>query len=686
MMSNEEFFKHVNIYSTGLEDARECVEQGDYGKAFFHYREYLKKRFAELPKAPAHHGSPNADEVKRQADLLLENKLSLLGYEPVELPVPVNWLYYPFGDNQWQSHLCYLEWTRNLIDAYQNTGDVRYLDKWCRFIEDFIDHHPWGAKGLEYHTSRPMYLAEYKYKCGGEGQMPGYLVGSWIGLAASIRTSVLLAELQALIGEEALSDRLLKKIIISLATDHVDVMINNARRYTPNQLFDGATALLRFSICFCELRAAPAAYLVGMDRMEEAFRRNILPDGADIEQSFNYNSFMPFWFNEVYCLYGKGPMPRIEKLKERAVKRCEFLTAMMEFDNTWPAVAKAYSEDVTGLVAEYERLYGIKLLGEFDKTTFFPYGGYYVFKNRQDQRYLLFKASRKAIGHAHEDCNSVVLSAFGEKILVDAGNYNYSNDEQSLIRNQYFVSTSAHNSLSVDGYSQNRIPFAENDPRVLEKIGETPLEGCGYGGGAEYAKGEYSNDYGDALLGVIKGMPVERFETNHIHVRHEREVIHLKEPGAFVLIDTVKDSENKAHTYTLSWNFNYTYLPESISFGENSICAEQEGLPGLFIQTVAEKPMKYRMTCGENEPFSGWMATGYGKLKKCVHIEQDIKGSCEERFYTLVYPYRDNGLQAFAKEGEHIKIRMASGAAFILHKSNGEWQVKKAEGEAGQGE
>lgn len=676
-MSHQEFFKLVNIYSAGLENVRECVEQGDYDEAFSRYRAYLEKRFTSFRKSPTHHGTSNADEVKRQADFMLEDKLSLLGYEPVQLPTPIDWLYYPYDDNQWQSHLCYLEWTRNLVEAYQNTGDVRYINKWCRFVEDFLDNHPWGAKGLEYHISRPMYLAEYKYKCGGEGQLPGCIVGSWIGLAASIRTSVLLRSLQDLIAEKELSDRLLKKIIVSLATDHVDVMINNARRYTPNQLFDGATALLRFSICFSELRSAPAAYLVGMERMEEAFRRNILPDGTDIEQSFNYNSFMPFWFNEVYCLYGGQTTPRIEKLKERVIKRCAFLTAMMEPDNTWPAVAKAYSEDVTGLIADYEALYDIKLLGRFEETMFFLYGGYYVFKNQEDKRHLLLKTSRKAIGHAHEDCNAVTLSAFGEKILIDAGNYNYSGDAQSTIINRYHVSTAAHNSLFVDGYSQNRIPFAVNDPQVLEKIGQTPMEGCGKDEGVEYAKGEYCDDYGDALLGVLKGMKVEKFEENHIHVRHEREVVHLKELGAFVLVDTVKDREAQPHTYTLSWNLNYTYRPESVSFGENSISVSQSGLPGLFLQTFAEKPMEYHMTYGQNEPYSGWMATSYGEVEKCVHIEQSIKGSDEERFYTVVYPYRENKLRSAEKASGGMNIVMTDGTRYMLHKTPDGWQVKK---------
>ena len=411
--------------------------------------------------------------------------------------------------------------------------------------------------------------------------------------------------------------------------------------------------------------------------MEEAFRRNILPDGTDIEQSFNYNSYMPFWFNEVYSLYGEQTTVRIEKLKERVIKRCAFLTAMMEFDNTWPAVAKTHSEDVTGLIADYEALYDIKLQGRFCETMFFPYGGYYVFKNETDKRYLLFKTSRKAIGHAHEDCNSIMLSAFGEKILVDAGNYNYSNDAQSLVINRYHISTAAHNSLSVDGYSQNRIPFAVNDPQVLEEIGKTPMEGCGKNEGVEYAKGEYCDDYGDALLGVLKGMPVERFEENHIHVHHEREVIHLKEPGVFVVVDTVKDREDKPHTYTLSWNLNYTYQPESVSFGENSISVSRSGLPGLLIQTIAEKPIEYHMTYGQDEPYSGWMATGYGKLAKCVHIEQSLKGSGEEQLYTLVYPYQENKLCSAEKSAEGINILTTDGTRYMVSKTESGWQVEK---------
>ena len=78
-------------------------------------------------------------------------------------------------------------------------------------------------------------------------------------------------------------------------------------------------------------------------------------------------------------------------------------------------------------------------------------------------------------GHGHADLLSIQCAIFGEPCLVDAGNYCYT--PQADWRD-YFRSTEAHNTVSVDGQSQSEAagPFGwRSRPRVrLREWHSTP--------------------------------------------------------------------------------------------------------------------------------------------------------------------------------------------------------------------
>lgn len=610
----KDFFNRVNIYSEGLEAVRELCERGEYDGAFSEYRKVLADRFLRYPsdcfKTDRH---PGIDP-----DLLLENKLSLLGYEPVDLGKPINWLAEPYGDKQFQSHLGYMYWILPLLDAYKRTGKRAYLDKWMEIMDDFIDNHPWGASGLEYHISRPMYKSEYKFKCGGEGQTPGYLGGSWIALAAASRIENFSISLSVVLGNDYVPDKLIAKILLSLAQDHCDVIFNNARRYTPNQFIHCACELLEFSVLFWEMKAAPAAYLVGMQRLEEAIKSVLLPDGSDLEQSMNYNTALPRVFYENYRLFGDSPSERIERLKADVIKRCEFLYDISNESYELPPIAKTHHACMKDYFAECERRYGIDLFGREYKSVAFPYGGYYASKRKD--RYLLFKASRLATGHSHEDCNSVILRADGHDLLIDCSNYNYSDDEKSMIINDYMFSTLAHNSVSVDGMSQITIPF-KNALRkdYLASLNKAPIDLiCDISEKHDAFEGEYDGVYGNSMWYSNNSSITSSYALNLSRARHNRKVLYIEPADVYIIVDRLQS--NIFHKYTVSWNIAPEYYPENVT-ADGEIRIEKKGLPSLLIKSFSDATPTYESFYGDE--VKGRYCVEYGKLGNCVHIEQN---------------------------------------------------------------
>ena len=162
-----DFLNLLDLYSIGLEEVRELAEDQKYNEALSAYRKYLANKLKTLNLEELSYTTGTFEEIITKADNLMENRISLLETDPIDIGDPINWFARPGDDDQWQSHLAYMYFQNCLIKAYEFTGNGVYLKKWCKILEDFIENHSLGVKGLEYDPVNPMYRNEYKYKCGG---------------------------------------------------------------------------------------------------------------------------------------------------------------------------------------------------------------------------------------------------------------------------------------------------------------------------------------------------------------------------------------------------------------------------------------------------------------------------------------------------------------------------------------
>jgi hypothetical protein len=632
-----EFFSWVNLLSTGYERAELLVRAADWEEAFSEYRRVFFNRLSRLDISPL---EPRTDDVLTSADQLLENRISLLGTDPVDIGSPIDWFITPGGDKQWQSHLGYLYFPNCLVSAYQKTRDARYLDKWMTILTDFMALHPIGVDGLDWSRANPMYRNELAYGCGGEGRFPEYAGGSWIGLSCP-RVLLWISSLATLGNDPQIPDEFLANLLISIMRDHASVMIDNPRRYTPNQFFHVALALTSLGIILPEYRTSSACYLIGIERLETSMHTTAAKDGSDMEQSFNYNSGLPGRFYDLLRLYEGETTPRIESLLEIVHRRCRFLAAMTSPLGTWPQIAKTHGDDVTEKLAEWAGLFGlddVKAVArareqaslETDAvlpaqtapvgtlgtgSIAFPYGGYYVLRTGYDvdDVFMLFKASRQAIGHMHEDCNSFALFAYGRRLLIDSGNYNYADDVESQRKNRYFFSSMSHNTVTIDGMSQARLGLQDHtDLNLLE----APIDARWYDSSTvAVVEGFYADGYTAATA-----HPAPR-DASRLDGSHHRIIVWLK-PDIWIVIDRlILDGKAGAdHHFTSHWQLSPDFQESDLEVDESGSIVRTVNEDGANVAIVSSVGAAPKVVTGHNEPYEGWIATEYNEASPSTDI------------------------------------------------------------------
>ena len=633
MLEAKSFFQQVELLSIGLEQVRLEVEQEQYSLALKSYREYfhdkLKRFNLKLTKL-----SP---DYRQEADLLLQNRISLLNSPLIDIGSPIDWLMVPGEDKQWQSHLVYFYFPECLIHAYLETKDRVYLDKWCMIVTDFIHNVAYGVPTLEYDPAYPKYLTEDEQFKGGEGRLPGYYGGPWISLSSSTRVNKWLASLCMLADVDEIPDELFCLILHSIVTDHAYNMINNPRSH-PNQYFHVSTALSMLGIFLSEFKIASACYLIGMQRIEHAVEHLLLPDGSDLEQSFNYNKAIPNFFHEVLCLYGNEPTRRISALLPRIKDRCLFLANITTPLKQWPNIAKQHLADATPQLARWAEQYDLpeisqlidRLNGNSNEdgvlSVFFPYGGFYVMRSgwERDSLYMMYKASRLSVGHMHEDCNSIFMTAYGRNLLIDSGNYNYSDDERSIKINAYFYSSLAHNTISVDGASQKRLERHRQgaDWTKLAALKQPIRKRSSISPDFDFVEGEYNDGY-----------------DHGIQVAHERQIMFVKDLF-WIVTDRLRSCE--PHHYTLAWQFPANFRPDQIDIHVDKQRVRTTDPQGanLEIYHFSANPMALELKYGESTPYAGWSTSEYDQMTESADILGTWHGTDDQLVVSLLFPHR----------------------------------------------
>lgn len=199
-------------------------------------------------------------------------------------------------------------------------------------------------------------------------------------------------------------------------------------------------------------------------------------------------------------------------------------------------------------------------------------------------------------GHAHADALSVLVSAAGEELLVDAGTYCY-NAAPELRR--YFRGTSAHNTLTVDGLDQ--APYGASF-LWLKDVSTTVIR-------AEHVERRCIHAWHDGYMSLRDP------------VRHHRRV-DVEDDGKIRVQDWLEC--RKPHEVALRWHSARGVNLRAVD-GENAwqLDGQRRGLSIRVSGVAAASQVVY----GQDNPRQGWVSNAFYQIEPAPVIE--VRASLE---------------------------------------------------------
>jgi peptidoglycan/xylan/chitin deacetylase (PgdA/CDA1 family) len=376
------------------------------------------------------------------ADNYLEGNIDIERYEPVKME-KINWEEDPYGEKYWKFLFYSLRETRHLLYAYEETGDVRYLDKLKEIVESFT------AEGIEKSATWDDYHA------------------------VSFRAMVLTNTWWRLREANALDIDLNEKILKAISR-HGDFLLDEShyeRKY--NHGLNEATALLLLGENFSTLEGAEIWLETGAKRVNEGLDVLIDEDGVLIENSPYYHFYVleKYWGLKQY--FTKNDITVDETFSRKLDKMVDYGTYILqpnlgvpllgaslerqvgnqgvynEIAKQYPSFAYVITQGREGEEPEkvnkyYQNTGQVVMRSGWEKKT--------NYENEYEmQTQLIFDAGPYRTDHSDFDALSFNLYGNGKLLLTDTGLYTYEEDDELK---KYFHGTRGHNTVVVDGQDQ----------------------------------------------------------------------------------------------------------------------------------------------------------------------------------------------------------------------------------------
>jgi glycosyltransferase involved in cell wall biosynthesis len=288
--------------------------------------------------------------------------------------------------------------------------------------------------------------------------------------------------------------------------DNLEYSDNNGNHYLSN-----GVGLLFLSVLLPDFAESAAWRRKGEEIVWGEIERQVYSDGVDFEQGLGYQGLvLEFWYSSMLLCERNGiAVPQI--VRERLRRMFEFVHAYTRPDGTFPQIGDnddgrlasiddepvgSHQRHLAVGAAMFDRADWLAAAGQAVETatwllgpdvltrprahaeipsTAFAEGGFYVLRATDTVMVVdVGEVGMRGIGgHGHNDVLSFDLWAAGAPLLSDSGTYTYSADPAAR---QVLRSTSAHNTLRVDGQETSRLGSGRwlwqisNDahPRVLE--------------------------------------------------------------------------------------------------------------------------------------------------------------------------------------------------------------------------
>ena len=398
-------------------------------------REQIRRNHARLQKAIGEKDPELSAGMREVADRAVEGVIGFhhlarhwtkVGRSGIDWSAPQH------KHQEWPAQLNRFFQLPSLATAYACTRDEKYAQAAHDYVAGWIAAHP-SREGWT--------IARYDNT-----------------LNLSIRVDQWLVSLPRLMESPSFDDSLVDEMVRSICAQHAFLMEHLTG--WGNWRIAQADSLLSAGIRLDGLPDAERWRTAGVRLLNDAFHRQVLPDGAHIERNPGYHTWMAHVFASYWHLGKAMPELGLTMQADAIARMYDYGVAVRlpngSYNNMHDSLGARTGRGENDAIPARKAFRKEAGLPEVPPPTsqFFPHAGQALMRDGwgEDATYVTFDATTWGGGHCHLSRNAVQLHAFGRTLVLDPGYFTYETSDPFM---RHGRSTRAHNTLSLNGWNQS---------------------------------------------------------------------------------------------------------------------------------------------------------------------------------------------------------------------------------------
>jgi len=503
-----------------------------------------------------------------------------------------------------------------LISAYRETGDERYAEAARDYLADWIRANP----------SAPDWI------------MPSHDNGLNLG----IRIPFFAQALVIFAASPAWNDEFAEQVLADIDGElrYIGGHLSPKGNFRMKQ----AMTLIEIALRLPFMPAAGDWRKQGVAVMNDAVRRQVLPDGVHVECTAGYHTWMTRLFADCIKLQKTFPELGLTPTVEMVASMWDYSLASTRPNGSFCGVFDSegdwegsHENTVLSPRAEFRRAHDLP--DTLPPThQVFPVAGQAFLRDgwEEDATYLTFDATRWGSAHGHLSRNAIQLHAFGRTLLMDPGRISY---EMSNPLGPYAKSTRAHTTLNLNGWNQ----FTTNPDEF--RAFHAPGFDCM---SSRYTGGYWPGPFGWWFYEGL-GQGLAATHTRHLFWVHGRWAVVIDEVTRWNEAGRGVDYESPS--LELNWQFSPGTL--EIDAAQRRVLTRNADANLLLCFAQAPDNAEIEMHEGEENPSRGWIwdNTRFAGIPapQVSLVCHPWKGHVET-LVSLLVPYRGTAVPEFETE------------------------------------
>ncbi|HEY0704524.1 MAG TPA: alginate lyase family protein [Candidatus Acidoferrales bacterium] len=620
--TNQQAIDSLDLTAPGMEKVAAAVQTGNLQTIQSAYLDYRRTastaQFTVKPSDQPVRGvsgtDPIGDEISRH---YIRNFFHDFKPTGADMGADFNWTYNPvprsdpsYTDEWTWSAISRTQFWNKLAEAYWKTRNEKYAREWVDQLEDFTRKNPMN------HDSKPPL---------------------WRPLDASIRMSDSWPYAYYHFLNSPSFTPEANWIFLRMTQDHAALLTQalSDTKLTGNIVASESFGLFTIGTLFPELKDAATWRQTGLDRLTRELERAVPPDGFEAELTPSYHMVALDGFLGTLKLAQLNNLPIPSEFHDKILSMYRAVVIVMAQNGE-----VVPTNDSTPVNAFKTSRGGMKVMNDpllqwaataadtgqlqgpppLPNSTMLPYAGFYAMRSgwKPDDLFLFFRGGPAGIGHEHEDMLEVTMRAWGKTLLFDPGTYVYDHSDWR----RFFIGTSAHSSIIVDGKGQHRGPSSGTFTPVTNPWVSSPL--------FDFVAATFNGGYQSNVLGG--GFQAQQWVGPlDSSVSHTRRVIYLR-PYYALVIDTLDGSGN----HTFDAHFQLDAPSAQVDSRTLAAFSDNPGGAQLALFPLERDRLQTEVVQGQQTPLLGWKPANHTPIPTVRFRKQQ---NAPAIFATFLYPY-----------------------------------------------